>query len=101
MAAGSAGGGLSRPQLLADLTGMLGAVTGEGPDWTAAVTEASRLEADLQLESIEVTSLASALADAYGGRVDLMAYLHGLDIDQLLDLTLGDVAALVEASGAA
>lgn len=44
---------------------------------------------DLALESIEFAALADRLRD-HGA--DLPAFIAGLDLDQLLDLTVGDVA---------
>lgn len=75
---------------------MLVAATGEPPDWTAAATPGAQLEADLQLDSLEVATLAALLAEAYGGRADLPGYLAGLDVDQLIGLTVGDLAAWLE-----
>ncbi|HEV2373009.1 MAG TPA: hypothetical protein VGS19_12655 [Streptosporangiaceae bacterium] len=90
--------GPAAPFLLAELTAMLQQVTGEDGQWAAAVTSASRIEGDLRLESIELTALAGLLADKYGEQVDLVAYLADLDIDQLIDLTVGDVVAYVASS---
>jgi hypothetical protein len=78
---------------LRELAGMLRDVTGEDERWAAAVNPASRLDDDLRLESVEVTALGEALRARWG--VDLPAYLAGLDLDQLIDLTVGDLARLV------
>lgn len=82
----------------ADLIGMLVEVTGEGDEWAAAVSPASRLEGDLLLESVELLSLADLLRARYGERVDLPAFFAELDIDELIALTVGDVAAYVSAA---
>ncbi len=78
---------------LREIAGLLRDVTGEDERWAAAVAPASRLEDDLRLESGEVTALGEALRARWG--VDLPAYLAGLDLDQLIDLTVGDLARLV------
>jgi acyl carrier protein len=80
---------------LRELTGLLREVAGEDERWAAAVTPESRLEDDLRLESVEVAALGEALRARWG--VDLPAYLAGLDLDQLIDLTVGDLARLVTA----
>jgi acyl carrier protein len=80
---------------LREIAGLLREVTGEDERWAAAVTPASRLEDDLRLESVEVAALGEALGARWG--VDLPAYLAGLDLDQLVDLTVGDLARLVTA----
>src|SRR5690348_17190037 len=75
-------------RLLADLTAMLLDVTGEDERWGARVTAASRLEADLRLDSLEVAALC-------GAGVDLAGYLAGLEIDEIIALTVGDVLGYV------
>ena len=80
---------------LAVVIGLLREVTGEDERWAAAVSAASTLEEDLKLESFEVTALAERLRDRYG--IDLDRHLAGLDIDELIALTVGDVAALAGA----
>ncbi|MFC0530784.1 acyl carrier protein [Phytohabitans kaempferiae] len=78
---------------LRELAAVLRDVTGEDERWAAAVTPESRLEDDLRLESVEVAALGEALRARWG--VDLPAYLAGLDLDELIDLSVGDLARLV------
>jgi acyl carrier protein len=87
-------------QVLITLTRLLREVTGEDSEWAAAITPASRLEGDLRLESVEVAALADRLAETYGERADLLGFLAGLDIDQLIGLTVADVAAYVAGQAA-
>ncbi len=95
-------GGLEPPpagpheqRLLGEVTEMLREVTGEDARWAARVTSSSRLEADLRLDSLEVAALGDLLQQAHGGRVDLPSFLAGLDIDQIIALTVGDLVAYV------
>jgi acyl carrier protein len=97
MTLASAHAGLTGDPALAQVTRLLIEVTGEDATWAARVGADSRLEADLRLESIEVTALAGLLADASGGHVDLLAFIRGLSIDEILALTVGDIAALIAA----
>jgi acyl carrier protein len=48
-----------------------------------------------------VAALAGLLRDAFGDRVDLAAFLAGLDFEQLVALTVADLAAHVGACLAA
>jgi len=82
-------------RLHAEIVELLREATGEEPDWAAAITPATRLEDDLRIESVEVTALADLLRRRYGERVDLPAFLAELDIDQLIGLTVGELAAYV------
>jgi len=77
------------------VVGMLVEVTGEDAAWAAAISPRTRLDDDLRLESIEVLSLADRLRERYGERVDLAGYVAGLDIDEIIALTVGDVADYV------
>lgn len=85
--------------LYAEVVAMLAQVTGESAQWLARVGPASRLEGDLFLDSLEVASLGALLRAAYGDPVDLPAYLAGLDIDQIIALTVGDLVAYVASVG--
>lgn len=54
-----------------------------------------RLEADLGLDSLEVAALAAMLREQFGDRVDLAGFLAGLELDQLIELTAGELAGYV------
>jgi acyl carrier protein len=78
-----------------DIVGALAAATGDESLLSAGLNAATRLEADLRIDSLELTALCVVLRDRYGTAVDLAGYVAGLDIDQLIGLTVGDVAAYV------
>ena len=80
---------------LADVAALLREVTGEDAVWQAGIRPDSRLDGDLRLDSVEMASLDVALRRRYGDAVDLAGFLAGLDIDQLIALTVADVADLV------
>jgi acyl carrier protein len=61
----------------------------------AGLTAATRLEADLGLDSLDLAALGAVLRDRYGTAVDLLGYVAGLDIDELIGLRVGDVAGYV------
>ncbi|HEY7142781.1 MAG TPA: hypothetical protein VH637_00910 [Streptosporangiaceae bacterium] len=95
MDAQPAAAGLGPGGVLASLAAMLAAVTGEDGQWAAGITAASELEADLHIDSLELAALGGRLARASGGRVCLDDLLASLDIDRLIGLTAGDIAAWV------
>ena len=86
---------LDEHRLLAEVTGMLREVTGEDAAWAARVAASSRIEGDLGLDSLEMAALGERLQLAYGELVDLPAFLAGLDIDQIIALTVGDLVGYV------
>jgi acyl carrier protein len=85
--------------LLAEITQLLVEVTGEDVAWGDAVTEATELEADLRLDSLETLALAQRLRERYGQAVDLPGYCAELDLDHLVGLTVGDVVSYVARHG--
>jgi acyl carrier protein len=101
MAAEPAHGEPGEQRLLAEVIAMLAQVTGESAQWLAQVGPASRLEGDLGLNSLDVVVLGDLLCAVHGERVDLPAYLAGLDIDEIIALTVEDVVGYVAAVGPA
>jgi acyl carrier protein len=80
-------------RLLDEVTALLRQVIGDDPRWADRVTPSARLDQDLRIDSLEMAALAGLLREAYGDRVDLAAFLAGLDFDQLVGLTVADLAA--------
>ena len=95
--------GPGEQRLVGEVTALLVRLIGDDPRWADRVTPSARLDADLRLDSLEMTALASLLRDAYGDRVDLPAFLASLDFDALVALTVADLAGYVggRAAGAA
>lgn len=81
--------------LVGELAAMIAEAAGEDPEWAAAITATSNLGDDLELESIDMVALATALHTRYGPAVDLIGHLADLDLDQLIELTVGDLAGYV------
>ncbi|WP_067485196.1 acyl carrier protein [Actinomadura hibisca] len=83
--------------VLGEVVGMLVEVVGEdflldteiGPDTT--------FNDELALESIEFVALAEKLQDRYGGRVDFAAFIAGLGLDEIMNMTVGDLVRHIEA----
>jgi len=95
MTAWPAAVGLAGGRLLGELAAMIAKVAGEDGQWMAMITPASRLEADLWLDSVEMTALGELLLGRYGAAADLESFIAGLDIDQITGLTVGDLAAFL------
>jgi acyl carrier protein len=77
-----------------EVVALLHEVTG---DTTAEIGPATRLDGDLLLDSLELAALAHRLRDSHE-RVDLLGYVAGLDLEEIIALTVSDVAGLVAAS---
>ena len=83
--------------VFAEVVEQLRMVMGQDEAWSASVTPATTLDGDLELESIEAAAVSKALQERYGASVDLAAHIAGLDVDQIIALTVGDVATFVTA----
>ena len=49
------------------------------------------------LDSVELATLGELLRKRYGDRVDLAGFVATLDLDQLIGLTVADIAGYVAA----
>ena len=52
----------------------------------------------MELESIEVMEIAERLIEEYEGRVDFVAWFADMELDDLIELTLGSVVGFIVAS---
>lgn len=84
-----------------DLTQALAAATGDDSLLSAGIIASTRLEGDLRLDSLDLAALGALLRDRYGTAVDLVGYVAGLDIDEIIELTVGDVTDYVNRCGRA
>jgi hypothetical protein len=92
---GAIPGAANERELVARIAALLRDVAGEDEDWLAGIGPHTRLDGDLLLESVEFAELGDALARQYGERVDLTGYVAALTIDEIIALTVADVAAYV------
>ena len=53
---------------------------------------------DIQLESMEVMEVAERLIEEYEGRVDFVAWFADMELDDLIELTVGRVVDFIVAS---
>jgi acyl carrier protein len=79
----------------ADLAGALAAATGDDSLRCAGIGAATTLEGDLCFDSLDLAALGAVLRDRYGTTLDLAGHVAGLDIDEIIGLTVGDVADYV------
>jgi acyl carrier protein len=78
-----------------EVAAAIAAATGDESLLAGPISAASRLEGDLYLDSLDLTALGALLRDRYGTAVDLAGYVAGLDIDQLIELSVGEVTDYV------
>ncbi|MGH8444720.1 MAG: phosphopantetheine-binding protein [Solimonas sp.] len=67
-------------------------------DWIALydITAETRFNDDLEIESIEFVKIAEAIQHHYGAQIDIVAWLSGKSIQELIGLSVGELAAYVD-----
>ena len=53
---------------------------------------------DIELESMEVMEIAERLIETYEGRVDFVTWFSGMELEDLVELTVGDVVDFIVTS---
>ena len=51
---------------------------------------------DLEMDSIEIVSFSEKVKSHFGAHVDFTGWLSGMDLDQLIHLTLDDIIKYIE-----
>lgn len=85
----------SLERIVGDITEILVEVIGDEFLLEIEVTTGTTFSHDLELESIEFVAMAEKLQERYAGRVDFTAFLAGLEIDEILALSVGQLATHV------
>ncbi|GGV85845.1 acyl carrier protein [Streptomyces gelaticus] len=90
----------TRPEstVLGEVTGMLQEVLGEYGFTDAEITMGTRFHDDLELESIDLVTLSTALREHYGDAVNLAAFIADRGLEEIIALTVGDLVHHVVAS---
>jgi acyl carrier protein len=82
-------------EVLAELAGMLAAVLAEYGLDQSEVTMDSRFTDDLELESVDLVTLAAQLTERWGEGVNFADFIAGMELDEIIDLTVGQLARYV------
>ncbi len=83
---------MSDSELWREVAVALREATGEDAGFLAGLGPATRLDGDLFVDSLELAALSELLRQRYGGSVDLVGHVAGLDLDAIVALTIADVA---------
>jgi acyl carrier protein len=80
-----------RAEILATLTGMIKEVIGE--EWVAEtpIGMETTFVQDLEVESIELVALSEKIQAHYGATVDFPTWLSGMELDQIIALSVGQL----------
>jgi acyl carrier protein len=87
---------------LADVIGLIRSTINE--DWIEdfEIDAATRFNSDLEIESIEFVRIADAIQGHYGAALDIVGWLSGKSIHELIALSVGELCRfIVDARGVA
>ncbi|WP_405825675.1 phosphopantetheine-binding protein [Streptomyces sp. NBC_00838] len=81
-----------------DIIAMLRTMLEEDGLDDAEITRETTFHDDLELESIDLVTLAGSLREHYGDRVNLALFIADLDLEEIIALTVGELIDYVAAS---
>ncbi len=81
----------AREDILREIAAMIAEVIGE--EWVREkpITADTRFSTDLEMESIELASLSEKIQARFGDTVDFPAWLSGMELDDIIKLTVGQL----------
>lgn len=82
-------------RVLAEMTDMLRTVIGEEYVADMEITLDTSFNEDLELESIEFVTLADSMRERYGDSVDFVGFLAEMDVDQVINMRVGEVVCFI------
>ncbi|MEY9944789.1 acyl carrier protein [Kitasatospora sp. GAS1066B] len=85
----------TEPEVLAEITAMLAVVLADYGLNEAEVTMESRFTDDLELESIDLVTLAGQLQERWGERINFAEFIAGMDLEEIIGLTVGRLVSHV------
>ena len=83
--------------ILQEVVGILVEVIGEDFLLEVEVTSDTTFGDDLAVESIEVVALAERLRERYGDKVDFVAFVGELELDEIMAMTVGHLVTHIHA----
>lgn len=81
--------------VLAEVAGMIRSILGEEALDETDISMETRLGDDLELESIDLVTLSERLEERYGDRVNFAEFLAGLELEEIIGLSVGRLVGYV------
>jgi acyl carrier protein len=81
--------------VLAEITEMITEVIGVDELVGLEIGLDTSFQEDLEVESIEFVVLSERLMARYGDEVDFVGWMAGMELDEIIALTVGDLVAFV------
>ena len=82
---------------LSTISSLIHEVIGEDWDLEEEIPLETTFAADLELESIEFVALAEKMQATFGDEVNFVSWLSEKELDEVIDLKVGDVVEFIDA----
>ncbi len=89
---------VTESEALQVLSEMIGEIIGEDYASEMTINMETSFAQDLELESIEFVALAEKLRDRFGESVDFVGWLANMELEQIIEITVGQVVNFVVGS---
>ncbi|AXB43645.1 acyl carrier protein [Amycolatopsis albispora] len=89
---------MSTERILAEISEMIEVVLADYGTGDVEIGMDTRFTDDLEMESIDLVALAGQLEERYGGQVNFAEFIAGLELDEIIELTVGALVRHVEGS---
>lgn len=86
---------VSADEVLADISAMLRVILDEYGLDDAPITRETLFHDDLELESIDLVTLAGSLGERYGDAINFAEFIADLELEAIIQLTVGDLVDYV------
>jgi acyl carrier protein len=86
---------MTNAELLKSVEQALVAIAGDEILISGPISMTTSFNRDLELESIEFVALAEKLQQQFGQRVDFVGWISGKELDQIIQLTVGELVEFI------
>ncbi|QFU91557.1 acyl carrier protein [Amycolatopsis sp. YIM 10] len=87
---------MSTERILAEITEMIEVVLADYGTGDVEIGMDTLFTDDLEMESIDLVALAGQLQERYGEQVNFAEFIAGLELDEIIGLTVGALVEHVE-----
>jgi acyl carrier protein len=88
----------STHKVLQTVADLIREVIGDDLEFNGPITMETSFNRDLELESIEFVVLSEKIQQCYGARVDFVNWLSTKELDDLIEMTVGDLVQFISES---
>lgn len=87
---------MSDQQIFSLLKQFITEIIGEDFVVMLEITPDTSFSKNLEMDSIELVAFSEKVKRTFGDRIDFTGWLSGMDIDQMISLTIGDIIQYIQ-----